>query len=257
MLMNQLARTPWIRILTSALCAFFLSGPAPAGEFTVDPIRLELWATARSGMVSVRNDGTEKLSFQLEGMEWTQDNAGQDQYTETRDLIFFPKIMTVEPGHQGVIRVGVKHVVVATEKTYRLFINELPGVLKKPEAPGAQINVLIRFGAPIFVAPAKAEDRLEVEALSLAKGTLNFSARNGGNRHQMVQGIQLTGVDGSGNTVYALTLTDRYLLAGTVKLYTTAIPAADCSRIASLQVEVKTDKASANRKLDVTRSLCS
>lgn len=227
-----------------------------AGEFTVDPIRLELGAAARSGVVSVRNDGKEKLSFQLEGMEWTQDGAGKDQYTDSPDLIFFPKILTVEPGHEGVIRVGVKNAVVPAEKTYRLFIDELPGPPKKADGPGAQINVLIRFGAPIFVGPVKPQDGLEIEGLSLTKGTFSFSARNTGNRHQLVQGIQLIGVDAGGNKVYALSLTDRYLLAGTVKAYSAVISTEQCSKMSSLEVEVKTDRATAKRKLDVTRSLC-
>lgn len=238
------------------MCAGVLLGPADAGEFTVNPIRLELGANARSGVLGVRNDGGERLTFQLDAMAWTQDGQGKDNYSATTDLVFFPKILSIEPGQQGVIRVGVKNAIVPSEKTYRLFIEELPGPEKKPEAPGAQINVLIRFGAPIFVAPVAAQDRLEIEELLLANGKLTFSARNTGNRHQLVQRVELRGADRGGHPVYALTIADRYLLAGTVKSYSTTIPAEQCARIASLEVEIKTDKADAKHRLDLSRAMC-
>lgn len=245
------------RVLAAACFTFaFAPVPAMAGEFSVNPIRLELGAAVRSGVIAVRNDGKVKLSFQLQAVEWTQDAAGKDQYLETNDLVFFPKLMTVEPDQEGVVRVGTRNAVTPVEKTYRLFIEELPGVAKAAEGAGAQINVLIRFGAPIFVTPLKAQDGLEIEAYSLAKGVLTLSARNTGNRHQLVQGIHLKGSDARGTEIYALTLADRYLLTGTAKSYTASIAAEPCSRLSELVVELKTDKLSVKRKLDVTRAMC-
>ncbi len=255
-LMNPMTKTFRTFSLAALCCALFASSLAMAGEFSVNPIRLELGAAVRSGVIGVRNEGKDKLSFQLQAMEWTQDASGNDQYADTRDLVFFPKIMTVEPGEEGLVRVGSKNAVVPTERTYRLFIEELPGVAKTPEGSGAQINVLIRFGAPIFVTPLKPQDSLEIESFKLTKGVLSISAKNTGNRHQFVQGIHLKGTDGGGNEVYALTLADRYLLTGTAKSYTTAIAADQCAKITSLALEFKTDKLSVQRKLDVTRPMC-
>jgi fimbrial chaperone protein len=243
--------------MVGACCAFIALPPvAGAGEFSVNPIRLELGAAVRSGVITVKNDGKDKLSFQLAAMEWSQDDSGKDQYANTSDLIFFPKIMSVEPGQEGLIRVGTKKPIVPVEKTYRLFIEELPAPTKSPENPGVQINVLIRFGAPIFINPIKAQDALEIEALSLANGALTFSVRNTGNRHQVVQGVQLRGVDTSGKETYALTIADRYLLAGTNKPYTTSISTDQCSKLARVEVEVKTDKAKAMSKLEVKPPMC-
>lgn len=236
---------------------FFACAAAQAGEFAVSPIRLELGAVARSGVLLVKNEGKEKLSFQLQAFEWSQDSAGKDQYSETRDLIFFPKIMTVEPGEEGVVRVGTKAAVLPTEKTYRLFIEELPGVAKAEQAPGVTLNVLIRFGAPVFVAPVNPVDSAEIVSLEMAKGMLAMSVRNTGNRHQIIQGIQLAGVDAQGNEVYALTLADRYLLAGATKSYTATVPADQCAKIVGLSIELKTDRVGAKRKLDINRAMCS
>lgn len=246
------------RFVVPAACCFLLASlPAAAGEFSIKPIRIELGAAIRSAVITVTNESQDKLSFQLQAMEWTQDKMGKDEYRDTNDLVFFPKIMTVDPGQEGVIRVGAKNAIVPTERTYRLFIEELPGIPKgtTPQS-GAQINVLIRFGAPIFVTPPQTRDGLEIESLSLVNGVLTIAARNSGNRHQLVQGINLKGLDGKGEEVYTLTLADRYLLAGTAKSYTTTIDGDRCSRIADLAIEFRTDKLSVKRKLEVTRAMC-
>lgn len=243
-------------VLATALLGCALLGPPAAGEFVVSPVRVDLGPGSRSAAIRVRNDGREKIGFQLEAMEWRQDARGKDQYLPTQDLVFFPKIMSVEPGDEGVIRVGVKTPAIETEKTYRLFIQELPGAARPPENASAQVNFLIRFGAPVFVAPVKPQDELSLEGVKMVKGALSLSARNGGNRHQVFQGVHLKGADAAGKEVYALTLTDRYLLAGASKAFSAEIPASQCALLASLSVEAKTDKLSTVRKLDVTPSMC-
>jgi fimbrial chaperone protein len=228
-------------------------------QFAVSPIRLELGAAARSGAITLRNEGKDSITFQIQGMEWTQDAEGKDKYENTKDLVYFPKILTVEGGQEGLVRVGVRTPLVQTEKTYRLFIEQLPGTAPevKPGPRGsAQVAVLIRFGAPIFITPASPRDSAEFTELALSKGVLTLGIKNTGNRHQVVQGIDIKGADAQGNEVYSLTLADRYLLAGTAKAYSTSIPAPQCTKIASLTVELKTDKLGLKNKLDVTRAMC-
>ena len=229
-----------------------------AGDFTVNPIRLELGANARSGVISISNEGAGRLGFQLQAMEWTQDAEGKDQYADTRDLIFFPKLMTLEPGDESLVRVGVRNAVVPVEKTYRLFIQELPGPTKEtqPEGKSARLGVLIRFGAPIFLAPLKPEDSAEITELEMAKGTLSLKVRNTGNRHQIIEGIHLRGTDANGAEVFSLTLADRYLLAGATKSYSTSIAAGPCAKLAELTVDLKTDKLGLKRKLGVAPAMC-
>lgn len=91
----------------------------------------------------------------------------------------------------------------------------------------------------------------------MSKGIVTITARNAGNRHQIVQGIVLKGTDSASKEVYGLTLGDRYLLAGTVKSYTTALTPAICARLANLEFEFKTDKSATSRKMNVAREMCS
>ena len=119
-----MAKIPKTFNLVAAWCILFVCGTVAAGEFSINPIRLELGAVAKSGVIGVRNEGKTKLSFQLQSMEWTQDVTGKDLYADSSDLIFFPKIMSVDPGEEGLIRVGTKNSAVPSERTYRLFIEE-------------------------------------------------------------------------------------------------------------------------------------
>jgi fimbrial chaperone protein len=229
---------------------------AMAGEFSVNPIRVDLGPTAKSAVITVTNEGNEKLNFQIQGMEWSQNAAGKDEYRDTRELIFFPKIMSVEPGREGVIRIGLRAQAVAAEKTYRLFIEEMPGIQKEPQTSGAQIKFLIRFGVPVFAAPGRPADGLAVDGFELKNGVIALFATNMGNRHQVVKGIHLKGMDSAGKAIYGLDIADRYLLAGTRKSYTATVAAEQCRQITVLDLEIKTDKLSETRRLDVTPAMC-
>ena len=236
---------------------FLVCTPVLSAEFSVAPVRLELGPAVRSGALMVRNDSKEKISFQVEAMEWTQDATGADRYSETGDLIFVPKILSVEPGEEAVVRVGAKKPVVPVEKTYRVFIQELPNPNRaSTPASAPQVTFLLRFGAPIFVTPMQPFDDADLGVTSLDKGVLSLSVKNIGNRHQVIEGIHLRGVGPDGQELYALTLADRYLLPGTTKAFTATIPAETCRRLASLTMELKTDKLSRTRKLDVSRANC-
>ena len=83
--------------------------------------------------------------------------------------------------------------------------------------------------------------------MELAKGVLALSVKNTGNRHQVIERIQLTGADAQGKEVFVLALADRYLLAGSTKSYTASIPAEQCGKIAVLRAELKTDKVGIER----------
>lgn len=245
------------RFVTVALAGWlFLACRVFASDFIVNPVRLELGAQAKSAAVTVTNDGTEKLSFQIQGMDWTQDENGKDRYTESRDLIFFPKLMSVEAGQEAIIRVGLRNPATSDEKTFRLFIEELPGVVKKPEGNAAQINFLVRFGLPIFAAPLQPRDGLAIEVMDVKNGSIALAARNTGNRHQRFQSIRLEGTDAAGNKTYGLDIADRYLLAGALKSYTATLTPEQCRSTAVLGLEIVTDKLTEKRKLDVSRAMC-
>lgn len=239
------------RALRRALAALALAvpGASDAGQFAIHPMRLELGGSIRSGALAVRNDDKVPLSFQVRAMKWTQDEAGQDHYEAADDLIHFPRLMTLQPGQEGVVRVGLRQSQVTVEKAYRVFIEELPGAAPAPSG-GPQVRVLVRFGAPVFVKPANPSSRLELEALEQADGWVRWTLRNTGNRHERFQGIDLAGLDAQGNKLYTGRFEDRYLLAGQARHFSSPAPPELCPRLVQWALEIKTDGARLERRLD-------
>lgn len=239
------------------LSALLIVGaPATAGEFSVSPIRLDLGPSVRSGVIEVRNSSLEQQRFQIEGVAWVQDATGKDQYVPTRDLIFFPKIMTLQPDEDRIVRVGLRTPAAQVERTYRLFIEQLPGGKKDAAASGAQIEVLLRFGVGIFAAPLLPQDGLAIDSFDVRTGSIEVTVQNSGNRHHVVKSVQFRGADAAGNPTYSLDVADRYLLAGARKAYSTNMSAEQCRKSATLAVDILTDRVSAARKIEITPAMC-
>ena len=223
------------------------------GDFRVTPIRLEFDRANKSGVVTVVNEGEEKLSVQIKAFEWAQDAEGKDQYTETNDIIFFPRLMALEKNEERVIRAGIKIPATSREKTYRLFIEEIPSPQK---AEGANIAITIRFGVPIFSKPIKEEIKGQIEKIELSKGNLYAHLINKGNAHFIINSIEIKGKNGKSEAVFSKELSGWYLLNGASRLYATPIPQEVCKELSKIEVEVKTNRFNLNGKLDVDQAMC-
>ena len=217
-----------------------------AGNFAVSPIRLDFDRATKTGVIAVTNDDDDKLQLQMKAFEWTQDADGKDKYEETDDLIFFPKIATVEKGEQRLLRTSYKIPATDKQKTYRLFIEEIPGPQKTP-VQGAQIAVAVRFGVPIFLKPLKEEVKGEVESVKYADGKLNVKIKNAGNTHFFINNIQLK----SGEKI-AEDIKGWYLLNNAARTYSFAMTPQACSAMGKFDIVVKTDIVEFTRPIDAT-----
>ena len=222
-------------------------------EWGVAPIRLDFNAKITSGILTVSNGTSDKINYQIKAFEWTQDAEGKDKYTETIDIIFFPRMMTVEPGDKKIIRAGMKVPRADREKAYRLFIEEIP---KPQKAEGAHITFAIRFGVPIFFKPVKEEFKGVIEKMAMDKGLLAVPIKNTGNSHFVIQTIAIKGISSDKETVFSRDLPGWYLLSGVTRQYTTEIPKELCSKIVKLEVDTKTDQFALKDSLDVQSAMC-
>jgi len=243
------------RYSSAALLLFLLLLPVSlrAGDWRVSPIRLDLGRDAKSGAVTVANDSDDRLQVQMKAFEWTQDAGGKDRYEETGEILFFPRLMILERKEEKILRAGIRVPAVAKEKTFRLFIEEIPGPRK---AEGVNVAVAIRFGVPIFVKPMKEEARGEVGAMTMSAGALLVPVNNTGNVHFVVQSVLLRGKNGAGEEIFSRELSGWYLLAGVSRAYATTVPLEACGTMAVLEAEVKTDKLPLRGRLVVERSMC-
>ncbi len=152
-----------------------LSVSALPGDFSVSPIRIFLDKDRKAEVVTVRNNGTVPLQFEIRPKGWTQDVSGEDIYSDTEEVLVFPRLMTLKGGEARDIRIGMKIPPGATEKTYRVYITELPQTNKSDDANRGAANVgfLINFGAPVFFAPIDPAPALGIARLDLADGRVN------------------------------------------------------------------------------------
>lgn len=235
-----------------ALAGTFLLVPAVAcaGEWRVTPIRLFFDRGSRSGILNVQNDGAASMNLQVKAMEWTQDAQGKDVYTESNDLVFFPKFLMIPPKEERVIRIGIKGVPGAREKTFRLFVEEVSPPRKDDKTEGATVFVNVRFAVPLFISPAKEEPAGKLVQAELRKGILDATLQNSGNIHFRLASLEIRGKNSAGEETFNKKVDGWYLLNGTTRTFSAPIPAEACAKSDLIEVE-----GSADRKIVLKASL--
>ncbi|MEP7329741.1 MAG: fimbria/pilus periplasmic chaperone [Betaproteobacteria bacterium] len=248
-----------LRLLLPALIVAGLFAPphAAAGEYSVSPLRIELDREARSSAVTLTNSGTERMDFQISVMGWAQEADGRERYTPSNEIVFFPKILSLQPGESRVVRVGVQAIPVATERTYRLFIEPLQIQPKEALQPGANIAVNLRFALPVFVKPPQRVAAGDIDDATLQKGVLKLVVRNTGNEHlRMEDGLVVTGRDAKGVEVFTERVDNRYVLAGMSRAIAFTLPKNTCARLSTLELTARAEQLVLSHTLNVNRASC-
>jgi fimbrial chaperone protein len=249
--------TRFMNITVLALTLAVIPSLASAGEFQVSPIILDLGKTNKSGTITVNNAGTEKINLQIQAMEWKQDAEGKDLYSETNDIIYFPKIVAVDKGDSQLIRVGIKEGLTEREKTYRLYIQEIPDQSKKASDKGKfQIAIMIRFGVPIFIKPVIESLKGIVGPVTMAKGTAMALVKNVGNVHFRITKVTVSGRTPDGQEVFSKELQGWYLLAGAEREYSAPVHQDICLKLAQIEVIVKAEELTFSGIQSITKEMC-
>lgn len=246
------------KALACAVFALLVMSPSYGycGQWRVAPARVFLDREIKSSVITVVNEGDDKVNLQGNAMEWSQDAEGKDVYKDTGDLMFFPRMLSINKGEQKIIRAGMKVPAGAREKTYRLFIEEIPQPHKGP-ADVAQLTVAVRFGVPFFVKPIKEEVKGELSNAELSKGVVSATVKNSGNTHFRIGTITLKGTNSQGAETFATKIDGWYLLADAVRSYTVPVPKDKCAETAQIEIVVATDaKITLKRLLNVEKAQC-
>lgn len=225
---------------------------AQATAVAIDPTRLHLSAKAHSQSLTLRNSGNEKARFQVSAFTWGQSLSGEMQLTPTQDILFFPSLLEIAPGETRKIRVTTDVPAEAVEKSYRLFVDELP----PPNAnTSGAIRVLTRLGVPIFLQPATPEAR---PALSVAvqRSHLLVSLENHGNSYLMAQSVRVVGKAKGGAVQFERELPAWYVLAHGRRQYDVPLADADCAALTQLYATSKTEHGVVRTELAVPAGSC-
>ncbi len=219
-----------------ALVLIFASGAAVAGSFNVAPIRLFFDAKAKSAVLRVSNKDQEKATLQLDVLEWTQDEQGVDQYAPTQDIVFFPKIVTLEKDEEKVVRVGYPAAGPETrERTYRLYLEELP--VSKPGE--TMVKTVLRMAVPIFIAPLQPHRTSMVDKVDVRAGAAGITVKNTGNQHVFVSEVKATGLGAADAETFFGEVSGWYVLPGASRTFVVDLPKQACEASKSIKVTVK------------------
>lgn len=224
---------------------------ALGGSFKVYPLKLELDGQNKTATLRLTNTSDAAVTVQLEGKRWFQDARGEDRYEATRDIIYFPRIVTVERGGQAIVRLGYQgNGVLRQEGTYRLFVQEIPA-----DQTGA-LKMALRFGVPVFVSPGTAKPRTALDDMALTNGTLSVKVANTGNTHVIVQQIKVTGLDEQERSVFSRHASGWYVLAGTSRTFSVPLSNEECRQVQALTVEAEAGESIIAGRLEVRPAHC-
>jgi fimbrial chaperone protein len=225
------------RIFLLAATLLVIPGPLRAATYTVNPTRLYLSERATSALMTLKNESQAPLRMQLKAQRWDQSRAGEMQLAATDDLIVFPTLITLAPGEERRVRVASATPFGGVEKTYRLYVEELPPS-SADQSAGASVRILTRMGIPVFLQPPRPTSTAVLKGLGLQDGAVTFELANTGNTHYIPESVVVRGFTSSGQPVSEWPLSGWYVLAGGSRAFTLTLERPQCERIGSLLVEV-------------------
>jgi fimbrial chaperone protein len=233
-------RAPALSTIAALLLSALVAGPALAEGLQLTPVIVELTRDQTNAILSLRNDTASPVRYQLSAVTWDQDSAGQLKLAPTKDLILFPLLLALKAGEQRNVRVGVPpERFGAVEKTYRVFLDQLPS----PDRPGNKpaVQVLTRVSIPVFLEPERTVPALRIEKAEISQGKVSFQLQNLGNVRVRPTEIVADALSGNGTAVTRQRWDGWYVLAGADRAYEWPLPKEGCDRVRSVRIEARLD----------------
>jgi len=245
-----------LRFLATVATASVVLGVSPRGPlaaaatFTVDPPQIFLFNRTGSVLLTLHNESTETLSFQLSVFAWAQSNSGEMQLQPTQDIVFYPPLLTLKPSETRRVRVGTATNFDVREKTYRLFVEELPPT----DAPKG-VRVLTKMGIPVFLRPAKEVATAALTNVRQQDGMLKFTLANVGTVHIVPRSVKVRGLAGSA-TAFEKTLDSWYVLSSGRRDFEMALQKNGCAQVTSIVVDVQFESGQVQERLQTPNGAC-
>lgn len=240
-------RTLWPALSVAAFTATALlaAAPARAGTFALDPVSISLTGAHTSANVAVTNRSPHTLRLQVAGYAWQQTPSGELKLTHSDRLVFFPQMLTLDPGQTQRVRVGIAAASAGpVEQSYRIFFSELPSLAAVTAPPGhVSVTILMKVGIPVFLSPdVRPAASGAVRNAVVRNGILSFDVVNTGNVHFSLQRVAVTGKNARGGSVLETNVPGWYLLAGETRHFTLPLGKSQCLALRSVAVDARTDR---------------
>lgn len=228
-------RTSSLLTLATALC--LTAASAFATDFQLSPVRLDTDAKQRSVLLTVRNGSRDKVRLQVSAFVWKQGPGGEVELVPTRDVSFFPSLLSLASGDSRHIRIGTPGEQGAVEKTYRIIVEQLPDM--DPSVGG--IRVLTRMSIPLFVAPLKPTASARIKDISVNAGKLTFGLENTGSIHVLARTAKVRGFDAKGREILNIEIPGWYVLTRTTRPFELLLSTNVCEQLHDVSIDVESD----------------
>lgn len=244
------------RLHTAILAAALglLSAAGEAATFSVAPTQIFLAGKTTTALLTVKNDSSESVRFQLSAFSWQQSPVGEMQLAPTSDVVFFPALLTLGPHEERRIRIGSMVAAAGQERTYRVFVEELP--TDTPSADRSAVRVLTRMGVPVFIRPAQQSASATLAGLRLEGGALRFNITNSGTVHFVPEKMMVRALSANGDAVLERELQSWYILAGGRRDFELTVPPSDCARVDRVTVDVTFNANALRESLQTPGGAC-
>ena len=220
---------------------------AAAADFSVYPMRLDIERAGRAAAVTVANQDVRPLRMQIRLAEWSQDESGRDVYRDAGRTKAMPGNVLLAPGESRELDVDIAPPPGQGERTYRLFLDEIPN---RAGQGGAGGNFAVSFALPIFMAPSRPDRRAELEAITLDKGELKVTVANPGNQHVRIESLTAT------SGAFRKEVGGWYLLAGARRVHALPIPINVCRGVSGIDVRIQTETGVLERRFAIDPAMC-
>lgn len=170
-------------------CLLVPIGAAAETSLSVAPLRIALTPARPVASLTMGNAEATEVAVQAEVLRWSQDREGNDVYESTRDVLVNPAVFRLPPGGRQIVRLGLQVPAEARERSYRIFLRQLPRDQALPQdgADGAKVQTLLRIGVPVFVPPTQPPQRVLQWSLQADRaGPARLVLANQGNEHIQV-----------------------------------------------------------------------
>lgn len=208
--------------IVAILGVFVHSSNGYGATFDIYPVKIFFDSKNRIEKLTIKNLAEKTLNLQIRVFSWTQDGNGMDVYEDTKDILLFPKTLSLKPDEEKIVRVGSQIPSSDREKTYRIIVEELPP-LTSEQKEGSVVHILLRISIPIFVASREKKLEAKIELRGIENGNLLFDVLNTGNTHFIAEKILIKGVDEGSNEVFSTSQNGWYILSNMRRTFSVPI----------------------------------
>ena len=242
---KRLGRAISAAVLSLVVSLGFVFGKAEsvfASTVAVSPVNIFLTTDTPSALLTLTNQGSERVTFEISLYSWNQTNAGAMQLAPTPDIVFFPSLVTLNPGEARNIRIGTVVKPADVEKSYRLFLEELPSPRTRATDRGRlQVRLLSKISLPVFLVPDKVRFNTSISEVTVHHRALSFKINNNGTAHIIPEAVNVSAKDNAGTVLFQRAAIVWYILPGESSKVDVDLPARTCAQIRLLSISLETD----------------